>query len=77
MDNVKRIVDRVCSYINRRIMTMNYAQESEIREYVTDSCIFEGKLSVFNFDVCKIADILDVNEMCIYDMFVNEFDVEF
>lgn len=73
----KKNVDNVCSYINRRIESMSYAKESEVRDYIEDNCIgSNGSIIACKYDVRNIADILDVNEMCIYDMFVEEFCVE-
>lgn len=70
-----KVIDKVCAYINRRIMTMDYNQEKKIREYIDSYCVDdEGHLLVFEPEVYEIAEILEVNEQCIYNMFVDELN---
>ena len=60
-----RIIDLICNNINRKISTMDYEKETKVREYLKDE--------LFNIesDSNFIAEILEVNEFCVYDLFVN------
>ena len=61
-----RITD-VCYSINRRIMQMNYQQEKEVRELLELNCI-DGKLILDLITPSDIANILEVNDNCIFDI---------
>lgn len=57
----------VCYSINRRIMQMNYQQEKEVRELLELDCI-DGKLILDLITPSDIANILEVNDNCIFDI---------
>lgn len=57
----------VCYSINRRIMQMNYQQEKEVRELLELNCI-DGKLILDLITPSDIANILEVNDNCIFDI---------
>jgi hypothetical protein len=60
-----KVIAQVCAAINRRIMSMNYQQEKSVMEYLeAQECIVES-------DVNEIANILDVNTNCIFDILTD------
>lgn len=63
-------INRLCSDINRRIYSMNYEKEFEVRNYLADQ-IVDGDLLLFESDSDRIANILDVNTNCIYDVITD------
>ena len=60
----------ICRLINSRIITMNYAQEKAVREYFEDTYENIEDIAPDEWDSDTIADILNVNESCIYDLLV-------
>ena len=60
-------INNICNSINRRIKQMNYREETEVREHLNDN-VLDNKLLFDWIEVQKIADILDVNENCIFDL---------
>lgn len=71
-DKVMNAVNQICSSINRRILSMNYQQESAVREYVADILWDEdAKIDIHPFEARDIAEILEVNETCIFDVLVD------
>ena len=65
-----KTIDTICADINRRIQQMNYKEESEIRIHLDDQFI-DGELCLCDYDVNRIADILDVNTDCIHDLLTD------
>jgi hypothetical protein len=57
----------VCYSINRRIKQMNYQEEKEVRELLELNCI-DGKLILDLITPSDIANILEVNDNCIFDI---------
>lgn len=57
----------VCYSINRRIKQMNYQEEKEVRELLELNCI-DGKLILDLITPSNIANILEVNDNCIFDI---------
>lgn len=53
--------------INRRIMAMSYEQTITVSDIIKDA-IFEDKLIVTDYEIKSIADALDVNTDCIFDV---------
>jgi hypothetical protein len=49
---------------------MNYEKESAVRDYLSDQ-IVDDKLLLFEGDSDQIADILEVNENCIFDVLTD------
>ena len=60
-------ITSICNSINRRIKQMNYREETEVREHLNDN-ILNNKLLFNCIKVERIADILEVNENCIFDL---------
>lgn len=72
MSKKQNAVNQICSSINRRIMSMNYQQESAVREYVADILWDEdAEICILPFEARDIAEILEVNEDCIFDILVD------
>lgn len=72
MSKKQNAVNQICSSINRRIMSMNYQQESAVREYIADVLWDEdAKIDILPFEARDIAEILEVNEDCIFDVLVD------
>lgn len=70
MTTAQKQINEVCSDINRRIYSMNYEKESAVRDYLSDQ-IVEDRLMLFEGDSIRIADILEVNENCIFDVLTD------
>ena len=70
MTTAQKQINEVCSDINRRIYSMNYEKESAVRDYLSDQ-IVNDKLLLFEGDSDRIADILEVNENCIFDVLTD------
>jgi len=70
MTTAQKQINEVCSDINRRIYSMNYEKESAVRDYLSDQ-IVDDKLLLFEGDSDQIADILEVNENCIFDVLTD------
>ena len=74
-DNVMNAVNDICYDINRRIKTMNYSEESQVREYLINE--FDNyqkdceQFMLCDFETRDIANILDVNDTCIFDILVD------
>ena len=66
MNNTK-IINAICSDINRRIKTMNYEEETQVREYI-ESEIWGDTFTPMQHDAVNIANILEVNDNCIADL---------
>jgi len=60
-------VNDVCYSINRRIKQMNYQEETQVRELLELDCI-DGKLVLDLITPSDIANILEVNDNCIFDI---------
>jgi hypothetical protein len=60
-------IEDVCYSINRRIKQMNYKEETQIRELLELDCI-DGKLYLDLITPSDIANILEVNDNCIFDI---------
>ena len=59
-------IELICESINRRIYTMSYSCESDVRGYLNSIEANEFKLSEGDSD--NLADMLDVNTNCIFDL---------
>lgn len=59
------MINKVCYSINRRIMQMNYELEKQVREYLEDEIVLT------EYDSDRIAEILNVNENCIFDLLTD------
>jgi hypothetical protein len=70
MTTAQKQINEVCSDINRRIYSMNYEKESAVRDYLSNQ-ILDDKLLLFEGDSDRIADILEVNENCIFDVLTD------
>lgn len=70
MTTAQKQINEVCSDINRRIYSMNYEKESAVRDYLSDQ-IVDDKILLFESDSDRIADILEVNENCIFDVLTD------
>jgi hypothetical protein len=70
MTTAQKQINEICSDINRRIYSMNYEKESAVRDYLSDQ-IVDDKLLLFEGDSIRIADILEVNEKCIFDVLTD------
>ena len=74
-DNVMNAVNDICYDINRRIKTMNYSEESQVREYLINE--FDNyqkdceQFMLCDLETRDIANILDVNDTCIFDILVD------
>jgi hypothetical protein len=74
-DKVMNAVNDICYDINRRIKNMNYADEMQVRQYL----IYEfdnyqkdcEQFMLYYLEVGDIAEILQVNEDCIFDVLVD------
>ena len=74
-DKVMSAVNDICYDINRRIKNMNYADEMQVRQYL----IYEfdnyqkdcEQFMLYDLEVGDIAEILEVNETCIFDILVD------
>jgi hypothetical protein len=74
-DKVVNAVNDICYAINRRIKYMNYEIEMQVRAYL----IYEfdnyqrdcEQFMLCNLEVMDIADILEVNDTCIFDILVD------
>lgn len=60
-----KVIAQVCAAINRRIMSMNYQQQKSVMEYL------EAQEFIVESDVNEIANILDVNTNCIFDILTD------
>lgn len=60
-------IESICYSVNRRILRMNYATESRLREYLANQVI-DDDIVLVDADINNIADILDVNTNCIFDL---------
>lgn len=67
MNKTKFTSDKVCELINRRIYSMDYKKEVEIREYIENNSD-DGDFVPYSRDADNIADILGTNENCIADI---------
>jgi hypothetical protein len=63
---IRAKIESVCEAINRRIFTMNYKQECEVRDYLEE--IFEYSVCLLEYESDKLADMLGVNTNCIFDV---------
>jgi len=74
-DKVTNAIQDICSTINRRILRMDYQQEKSIREYLENE--FDNyqkdceQFMLYDLEVRDIAEILEVNETCIFDILVD------
>jgi hypothetical protein len=74
-DKVKNAIQDICSTINRRILRMDFQQEYSIREYLENE--FDNyqrdceQFMLYDLEVRDIAEILEVNETCIFDILVD------
>ena len=59
--------NEVCSLINRCIMTMNFQQETDVRQHIHQR-EYESDFAPNEYDVLSISNILQVNENCIADI---------
>ena len=66
MKNTMNNVNDICYSINRRIYVMDYQTETNVRDYLISELNNCDKL--FESDVNNIAELLDVNENCIFDL---------
>ena len=66
-------IESICYSVNRWIMRMDYATESKLREYLASKVIDDGIVLV-DSDIENIADILQVNTNCIFDL-LNELNL--
>lgn len=72
----QREIDYVCYELNRRIKQMTYEEETCIREFF-ESCTWEDKfLAITEDETTYIASVLNVNDTCIYDLFVDLGNIE-
>lgn len=53
--------------INRRIMTMTYDQTVAIQDIINNAMV-EDKLVITDYEISAMADALDVNTDCIFDV---------
>ena len=60
-------IDDVCYSINRRIKQMNYQEQKQVIELLELDCI-DGKLTLDLITPSDIANILEVNYNCIFDI---------
>ena len=60
-------INSICNSINRKIKQMNYNEETQVREHLNDNTL-DNKLLFNCIKVERIADILEVNENCIFDL---------
>lgn len=60
-------INDVCYSINRRIKQMSFHEETQIRELLELDCI-DGKLCLDLITPSDIANILEVNDNCIFDI---------
>ena len=60
-------IDDVCYSINRRIKQMNYQEQKQVIELLELDCI-DGKLILDLITPSDIANILEVNYNCIFDI---------
>lgn len=70
MTTAQKQINEICFDINRRIYSMNYEKESAVRDYLSNQ-IVDDKLMLFESDSDRIADILEVNENCIFDVLTD------
>jgi hypothetical protein len=74
-DKVMNAVNDICYDINRRIKTMNYSEESQLRNYLVCEFNIHQKdcemFMLYEMETRDIADILEVNETCILDVLVD------
>jgi len=70
MTTAQKQINQICSDINRRIYSMSYEKESIVRDYLLFQ-IVDDKLMLFEGDSDRIADILEVNENCIFDLLTD------
>lgn len=70
MTTAQKQINQICSDINRRIYSMSYEKESTVRDYLLFQ-IVDDKLMLFEGDSDRIADILEVNENCIFDLLTD------
>lgn len=72
MKNTTNNVNDICYSINRRIYVMDYQTETNVRDYLISQLNNCDKL--FEYDVNNIAELLDVNENCIFDL-LNDLEL--
>lgn len=65
----KSILNMICNDINRRLFTMDYKTESIVREYLHN--IFCYSSTILECESNRLAEILDVNETCVFDLLSN------
>jgi len=74
-DKVTNAIQDICSDINRRIIRMDYYQETSVREYLFNEFNEYQKdceqFMLYVFEIRDIAHILDVNITCIFDILVD------
>lgn len=63
------ILNMICNDINRRLFTMDYKTESIVREYLHNIFSYSSTISESESD--RLAEILDVNENCVFDLLSN------
>ena len=74
-DKVMNAVNDICYDINRRIKRMDYKEEYDLRIYLINE--FDNyqkdceQFMLYDLEVRDIAEILEVNEDCIFDVLVD------
>ena len=74
-DKVMNAVNDICYDINRRIKRMDYKEEYDVRIYLINE--FDNyqkdceQFMLYDLEVGDIAEILEVNETCIFDVLVD------
>jgi hypothetical protein len=63
-------IKAICNAINRRIKQMNSNEEQLVREHFNDN-ILDEKILIDCIEINTIAEILDVNENCIFNLLQN------
>lgn len=64
------IAKSIMHSINRRIMTMTYDQVVAIQDIINNAMV-DDKLVITEYDITAMADALDVNTDCIFDMLAD------
>jgi hypothetical protein len=74
-DKVMNAVNDICYDINRRIKRMDYKEEYDVRIYLINEFDNYQKdcemFMLYDMEVRDIAQILEVNETCIFDVLVD------
>jgi len=74
-DKVMNAVNDICYDINRRIKNMNYEEELQVRQYLINEFDNYQKdcemFMLYDMETKDIAEILQVNETCIFDILVD------